>query len=262
MIKQLVKKRFPKFFRYLKSLRRKREFRLQNGGSYFRAKQALVARYGKKVILGPFQGMIYGDDATGSSYVAKLVGAYEEELHPTIEAIVAKKPSVVIDVGCAEGYYAVGFAKCLPSSQVYAFDTDPEAREYCLELAKINGLESRIHIGDFCNSEVLERMTIQPAFILCDCEGYEAELFGPDVVQNLKRCDFLIEFHDAIVPGVSQTLQQRFADTHSIQIIDTRPRDVSHYPCLADVPIPDREAALAEGRPTPMQWGYFQALNR
>lgn len=215
-----------------------------------------------KIIAGPFQGMIYGDNSTGSSYVDKLVGSYEEELHPTIEKIVAKNPSVVIDVGCAEGYYAVGLAKRLPSAQVYAFDIDADAREYCLELAKLNGIENQNQIRGLFNTQVLEQMTAQPVFIFCDCEGFEAELFDSASVAMLKRCDFLIEFHDFIVPDISQTLQQRFADTHSIQIIDTQPRDVTRYGYLEDVPIANREAALSENRPCPMQWGYFQASNR
>lgn len=266
MFKKLIKKASPQFYKVLKSVNRERNFRLLNGGSDLRAKQAIIARHGKKVITGPFQGMIYGDKSAGSSYVAKLVGSYEEELHPTIEAIVAKQPSIIIDVGCAEGYYAVGLAKRLPMAQVYAFDIDPDAREYCMELAKLNSLQSQLHIRGLCNMEILEKMlkemAAQPAFIFCDCEGYEAELFDPTLVPSLKRCDFLIEFHDFIVPGSSKMLQQRFADSHSVQIIDTRPRDVSHYSCLADVPAADREMALSENRPGPMQWGYFQALNR
>ena len=66
----------------------------------YRAKQALVKHYGKKVITGPFQEMRYGDNVACSAYVAKLVGSYEE-LHAVIEQIIQTPYKAVIDIGCA-----------------------------------------------------------------------------------------------------------------------------------------------------------------
>jgi hypothetical protein len=105
-------------------------------------------------------------------------------------------------------------------------------------------------------------MTATPAFFLCDCEGYEAELFNSSSVPLLTKCDFLIEFHDVLIPNISQILVERFASTHEVQVIDTRPRDPAGYPCLSVVVPGDRDGALAENRPGPMQWGYFRALER
>lgn len=262
MIKKIIKSTSPKFYKYLQFLKREHDFRRENGGRDYRAKKALVARYGKKVIAGPFQGMIYGDDANGSAYIPKLIGSYEEELYPTISEIIASNPATVIDIGCAEGYYAVGLAKCLPQAQVYAFDTNKDARGYCMELAKLNGLSNQVHVRGFFNEEALKQFASESAFFLSDCEGYEAEIFNPASVELLKKCDFLIEFHDMFVPGITETLKERFSLTHSIQIIDTKPRDVKHHACLAVVPAEDREGVLAEYRGTTQQWGYFRSLER
>jgi len=33
-----------------------------------------------------------------------------------------RRPTVFLDVGCAEGYYAVGFALSAPETEVFAYD--------------------------------------------------------------------------------------------------------------------------------------------
>ena len=64
-----------------------------------------------------------------SSCVPKLIGSYEEEVHPIIEEIIRRRYSIVVNIGCAEGYYAVGFALRIPDAIVYAFDVDTTAQQ-------------------------------------------------------------------------------------------------------------------------------------
>src|SRR6478672_6897407 len=60
---------------------------------------------------GPFKGMKYpGVNSVGSALIPKLLGSYERELHPLIDSICAGQYDQVVDIGCAEGYYAVGLA--------------------------------------------------------------------------------------------------------------------------------------------------------
>src|ERR1700749_2885028 len=68
-----------------------------------------IERNGVTVKHGPFTGMVYPTKATRNRHVIpKLLGTYEQELHGTIETIKGRKYDVVIDIGGAEGYYAVG----------------------------------------------------------------------------------------------------------------------------------------------------------
>jgi protein-L-isoaspartate O-methyltransferase len=61
----------------------------------------------------------------GDGYrAAKLLGAYEHSLHDVLLKPVSRQPDPIINVGCAEGYYAVGLARLLPDATVYAFDID------------------------------------------------------------------------------------------------------------------------------------------
>src|SRR5579859_5362525 len=60
-----------------------------------------------RVRSGPFAGMRYVDASIGSAYLPKLLGIYERELHPVIEEACASRPGLIVDLGAAEGYYAV-----------------------------------------------------------------------------------------------------------------------------------------------------------
>src|SRR5262245_45426434 len=64
---------------------------------------------------GPFKGLAYFDETVWGSITPKWLGSYEAELHPAIEEIISRPYETIIDVGCAEGYYAVGLAATIPS---------------------------------------------------------------------------------------------------------------------------------------------------
>ena len=69
-----------------------------------------VAWHGLTVSGGPFAGLAYPDRAP-ISLVPKLLGIYERELHGAIEAAIRAQPGLIVNVGAADGYYAVGLAR-------------------------------------------------------------------------------------------------------------------------------------------------------
>src|SRR5262245_2169669 len=76
--------------------------------------ETYVAHHGARIRGGPFAGMAYLDGVSEGSFIARLLGVYEAELHPHLDAIMADGIDCVIDIGCAEGYYAVGLAYRYP----------------------------------------------------------------------------------------------------------------------------------------------------
>ena len=97
---------------------------------------------------GPFAGMRYpAAESVGSALFPKLLGSYEQELHPWVERLCHNHYTEVVDVGCAEGYYAVGLALRLPGARVYAFDVSPHAMRRCADMARLNGVLDRVTIG-------------------------------------------------------------------------------------------------------------------
>lgn len=219
------------------------------------------------VLSGPFKGMHYPTlQSVGSTLPPKILGCYEQELHETLETICQNQYTEIVDVGCAEGYYAVGLAMRLPKAHIYAFDTNQKAITLCREMAALNGVGDRVETGAFCDANTLRNLKLSKrALIISDCEGYERELFDDSVVRTLRNHDVLVEVHDFIDIEISTTLKQRFKETHSIQSIFSIDDIVKAHTCddeqLKEFSLKDRFKLLAEHRPGTMEWLYMTAFN-
>ena len=76
--------------------------------------QEFTRRHGWVVQGGPFAGMTYVRGVSCANTISRLLGSYEAELHPVVEQVISRSYPTVIDVGCAEGYYAIGLARRSP----------------------------------------------------------------------------------------------------------------------------------------------------
>lgn len=218
-----------------------------------------------RVMAGPFAGLRYVEEAVGASYLPKLLGTYEMELHEAIEAIVAAQPRRVVDVGAAEGYYAVGLAKRMPGTTVVSFEQNPTGRELHRRLVELNGVAAQSDIRGECTPETLAQCLAEaeePVAIICDVEGYEGVLMDPEAIPALRRATILIELHDVFQPGLSELLRKRFEASHDISDIVTRPRRLADYPFEAwwQRVLPHEYALypLDELRPGPMRWFWMR----
>jgi hypothetical protein len=206
---------------------------------------------------GPFVGLRYVEEA---ATVGKLVGLYERELHGVVEELARSPFDVIVNVGSAEGYYAVGLARLQPDVIVYAFDTAEEARRLCARMAELNGVSSRVLVEERCSPERLN--VFSPAthvLLLLDCEGCELELLRPDLVPSLRRWPILVELHEFLQPDAARTVLARFQDTHRVELIEQARRDPPDFPeQLAELGPRQRRLALDEHRPTRMRWAYLR----
>ena len=129
---------------------------------------AYVRHYGARIMQGPFAGMEYVTSATEGALTPRLIGTYESELHPYLATFAAKPLDCVIDVGCAEGYYAVGLARLMPGVTVHAFDIQEKARLACAELAAKNGVTDRVIIGERFEPDGFEAFKDRRCLVLVD----------------------------------------------------------------------------------------------
>lgn len=218
----------------------------------------LAALGGPVIADGPFAGMTFTVTPEWDWFVPYVVGRYECELWPVVEEAVARCPRVVVDIGCADGYYAVGLARRLPHSQIVAFDIDEDARRSCQSVAELNGVDKRITLHGLCTSENLEGLCGEGVLLLCDCEGAELELLSLEATPALRDTTMLVELHDFIDPVISTTIAEQFSASHEVTIIDTRPRHAGQVPTLRGLSAADQLAAMDEGRPGPMQWAFLK----
>jgi Methyltransferase small domain len=205
---------------------------------------------------GPFAGMRYVEEAAS---LGKLVGAYERELQGAVEELIATAPDSVIDVGCAEGYYAIGFARRLPQATVYAFDVDQRARQLCAEMARLNGVQQRVRVEGRCSTERLGQISDAARVALfLDCEGCEMDLLSPDLVPGLRRWPILVELHEFLYPDAGRTIGERFENTHRVELIEQETLDGSDIPELTALPPRQRRLAVDEHRPAQMRWALLR----
>ena len=102
-------------------------------------------RLDARVVRGPFAGLHYPRRRGDIVHAAKLLGAYECELHAALERLVARAPSRVVNVGSGDGFYVAGLARRLPAAEVWAVDPDPLAQRACHNTAARNAVEGRVH---------------------------------------------------------------------------------------------------------------------
>jgi SAM-dependent methyltransferase len=267
--KRFFRRLFPVTYGRLRDARLQREkaLRLRDpalwNNDLYRAIKKIIAESGVIVRRGPFAGMMYwpvgrpGYWAGGTA--GSLLGLYELELHGILADIIERGYDRVIDIGCAEGYYAIGLALRIPKARVFAFDIDATARELCKASAFVNNVTNRVIVGGECTLETLRELTSTRCLIVSDCEGSELELLRPDLVPSLAKCDILVELHDVFRPGLSEALLPRFANTHQIDIVHTRQRDPDAFPQLSFLTREERQIVLDEKRPAPMTWAMMRS---
>ena len=217
-----------------------------------------------RVRSGPFAGMRYVADSVGSAYVPKLLGIYESELSLQVESICRRRPTLIIDIGAAEGYYAIGLAIRNPQARVIAFEMESQGQAALREMAALNGVADRVEIRGKCEPQDLAAAlgdTPSP-IIVCDVEGYEQHLLDLTSAPALARAAILLELHDFIVPGITGQLRERFNGTHRIEHIWQQPRSREQFPwrTLGTTLLPKSylDWSVSEWRPVRMAWLWME----
>ena len=224
--------------------------------------QARCASYFSPPVVesGPFSGMRYETrQSHGSALYPKLLGTYEAELHPAILSLRSRTYDDIIDVGFAEGYYLIGLSRWFPAATAWGFDLSTEAHELCAGLASINNISTdRLRLDYEANDDSLFRVLGRRSLVICDCEGFEANLFAADRVDRWQRSDLIIECHDFIEPGVTDSICSSLEVTHEVEVIpsmDCRLK-IGSLSSEARAAFSTHELArlVSEGRPASQSW--------
>ena len=214
--------------------------------------------FGNRVINGPFVGMVIPECNSAwddGNFSTKLLGTYEFELHEALKHAGWRRPRVVVNVGCAEGYYTVGLARGLPKAQVYGFDTSLASLDLCAEYAKVNGVQDRVSLAHGCTFP--ESMSVGAEghrLYVIDVEGAEVDLVDLERCPDLVNADLIIECHDCIVADASAKIADRLYATHSVELIRPRLPDLERFQFLKTSPAVMSVLMAVEKRPMPIYW--------
>ena len=146
-----------------------------------------------------------------------LLGTYERQIYPfLLEAV--DRCEQIVDIGSAEGYFAVGLAR-LTGKPVTAFDVDPNERKICQGMARANGVT--ISLQKWCSPEALQALALDKRLLLlCDIDGGEIQLFDANVIRSLRHCDVVIELHE-VSSEANQVFIDRWRDgTHEVSVLE------------------------------------------
>lgn len=213
------------------------------------------------VMTGPFKGMKMFEEVAweDGNVGTKILGCYEQELHTFIENEVSRlhkldRPANILDLGCSEGYYAIGMGLRLPGANIVAMDTSEQALYITQEAAKIN--EVTVHTAKECPYD------FKPDLVICDCEGAEMEYLDPEKFPGLKEASLLVECHDIGEGEVTKVMADRFEATHKIYVVDEGARDPNQFEILRMMDSTMRWLAISEGRPCTMHWLLMGVLEK
>jgi SAM-dependent methyltransferase len=220
----------------------------------------LVQTHGTQVLAGPFAGMAFVERSAEGCHVPKLLGCYEEELHDFLYALPEAGYATVLNIGCAEGYYAVGIKRLAPDIRMYAYDINPKAQAACRTLAARNGVDVTIE-AEFRpeNFAAFVSRENERVLVWCDIEGAELDLLDPLKAPALGAMDLVVELHPTARGHAADLLPRRFEDTHAIEIREARGHDPVLPPFLRQLGHLDQLLAAWEWRSAPTPWAILRA---
>ena len=216
----------------------------------------IIAAHKTHVLQGPMKGLEYVANTSEGCLAARLIGCYEQPLLPFIEEAINTDYKNVVNIGCSDGYYAVGMARRMPNSKMWAYDINQAAQDACTELAQKNNVSERIEIGALFGPEDFAQFANKKTLVMCDIEGAEQELLDPQLAPDLVGMDIIVESHECIIKGLTQTLLDHFSVTHEITLIqdtgqrhfEVLPKDYEKWANL------DQLVATWEWRSGPTPW--------
>jgi hypothetical protein len=206
------------------------------------------------VISGPFKGMRLIEEVSweDGNLGTKVLGCYEQELHDTLELEIARLEKldqpIITDIGCSEGYYAVGLKLRLPNAIVMGIDISTEALRLTELSANANGVDV------VTNKNIVEALAYPINLVVCDCEGGEIDYLDPEKYPGLKTATIIVECHDTYNRPVTEPIGRRFQPTHEIWCITEASRNPNAFELLRPMNSLMRWLAVCEGRPVMMHW--------
>jgi hypothetical protein len=217
--------------------------------------------YGDEVIDGPFRGLKFPPcEKWASCRFEKIHGTYEHELHPLIKRLASSKSyKTIVNIGAAEGFYSVGFAKLFPGAKIISFEAKQPDTAFCAELARLNGVDARIETRGFCTVEALGTLKPEgPVLVWMDIDTGERAVLDPSKVPWLTGVDILVELHDCMEAGLTELIRSRFRGTHRIEQITNAGLEYARYPVLRNLLFSEIEALVGEDRRGLQDWFFME----
>ena len=195
-----------------------------------------------------------------SDLTSMYFGFYEQQILNILSNYKNSKYKYFIDIGAANGYYAVGvlFSKIFTFS--YAFEISKTGQSVIENLAKLNNVNDSIQIFGECNSISLFNLNkniLNQSFILIDIEGAEFDLLNESMLCFLCNSVILIELHEFFFDNGLNKVSNLINIANKYFIINkiiSSERNPNIYKELENINDDDKWLLCSERRKKSMTW--------
>jgi len=228
----------------------------------------LITIYNYSVAHGIFKGMRLNKNIYWSrnDLITHILGVYEKHVLDQLIKFSKLDNSVFIDIGAADGYFAVGSAYSGLFKKVYAFEIQKEGREILSENAKVNKCEKNIIINPEANFKRLKNIVDEHkrAVVLIDIEGDEFSLLNDEILKLLSNCNIIVELHPSSVKNGYQKEKDLINSAKylfNVSIIKRESYNPNFFKELDNFTDDERLVAFSEGRENNMCWLILETRN-
>ena len=212
-----------------------------------------------KVSAGPFQGLQLNRDTWWgrSDLGAQCLGVYEKQI---LDLISAQGPfDTFLDIGAADGYYAVGCLHSKMAKKAICFEISEEGQRAIQENWMINDRPGELEILGEANEQSIANIASalpENTLVLVDIEGYEFDLLSQTVISLLSRYTIVIEIHNWIngfenkYPALLRDLDNYF----NISVVKPAERNTQNIELLRSYTDDNRLLVASERRPCLMRF--------
>lgn len=224
--------------------------------------------FGGVVHYGPFKGLSLAKNNWwgGADFASMLLGLYEKEILDFFFSGECDRFDNLVDVGAADGYYAIGMLISGRVNNAICFELSKEGQRTIAANAGQNGVLDRITIFGAASDTFhtrLSHLDLSRTLVLVDIEGAEFDILDETSLHALRQATIVIEIHNWTEDFWAK--YQRFIQIASaffdLDFISPAVRDLTQFPELNDFTDDNRYLICSEGRPNMMRFMRLRPRN-
>lgn len=238
---------------------------LRNLGIYFglekykhRVNKKIYNQYQGIIRYGIFKGYQLPKQTWWGHFdiASKIFGLYEKAVLDELAA--SGKVDLFIDIGAADGYYALGMLHSGLADNVICYEKSVLGRKIILESATINSFTNRIEVLGEANLDSLKSLQSESkkAILLMDVEGFEYALLNKTLLQQFSNYKLIVELHPFTeeLNIANANLISRCESIFNVRLIQDNIRNTNNLNDLNILSNDERALIMSEGRVNQMTW--------
>lgn len=222
---------------------------------------ALLKQHGSTVQNGLFAGMRLMFNGEGHGFLPKLLGSYEQELHPLLHQLQTQFAyQRILILRAQDGFYPVGLAKVFPSAQITVIENNAMSIQRTVELGKMNQIVNRISFLQTAEPYDIDTLlaSSRETLIFSDCSDCPLEFWNPEQIAALKLADLLVRLPQIKSVDALKATVQPFQSSHKDQVIGVGARSPYTIRSIAGWSQLNQNLAITEFQQVPPAWLWLK----